>query len=132
MPQRVGSVLLSGFAALALVLAAVGIVGVVSYTIREQRRAIGVRMALGAGRDRIVRQVVRSMLSPIVIGLSAGLVGTLLLDDAVETFLYGVSPGDPVTYGAIAAGLAVVALLATLVPAREAARVDPMRVMRAE
>jgi predicted permease len=132
MPQRVGSVLLSGFAILALVLAAVGIVGVVSYTIREQRRAIGVRMALGAGRERIVAQVVRGMIPPVLLGLGAGFVGTLLLDDAAEAFLYGITPGDPPTYAAIGVGLAAVAILATLLPAREAARVDPMRVMRAE
>jgi hypothetical protein len=132
MPQRLGAVLLSGFGLLAVLLASLGIAGVVSYGVREQRRAIGVRLALGAPRGQVLRLVARGMAVPVAAGLAAGVFVASLLDDAVERFLYGVVPGDPVTYAAIATGLALVALLATLLPAREATRVDPLRVLRSE
>jgi len=132
MPQRMGALLLSAFAILALVLAAVGIAGVVSYTVSRQRRSIGVRMALGARRDQVVRMVLGGMMGPLAIGLLAGLAAAAVLDDALERFLYGVSPGDAATYVAIAVGLAVVALAATLLPARAAARIDPVEVLNAE
>ncbi|MGE0160524.1 MAG: ADOP family duplicated permease [Gemmatimonadales bacterium] len=132
MPQRLGSALLSAFSLLALALASIGIAGVVSYGVREQRRAIGVRLALGAARGQVVRMVVSSMAAPVVAGLVLGLAAASLLDDVLERFLYGVTPGDPLTYAGIAATLPAVALLAMLLPAREATRIDPLKALRAE
>jgi predicted permease len=132
MPQRLGSTLLSAFSLLALVLASVGIAGVVSYGVREQRRSIGVRIALGARRGQVLRLVVAGMAWPVVIGLLVGLGTAGLLDDSVERFLYGVTPGDVVTYAAISLSVPLVALGATLVPAREATRVDPLEALRSE
>ncbi len=132
MPQRLGTALLAGFGVLALLLAAIGIAGVVSYTVREQRRSIGVRLALGARANQVVGMVVRRMTGPVALGLAVGIVVARLLDSSVERFLYGVTPGDPLTYASIAAGLAAVALIAMLVPAREATKVDPLRVLRSE
>ena len=132
MPQRVGSVLLSGFGALALLLSAVGVFGLVSYTVREQRRAIGVRMAVGARRSDVVREVALGMVAPLVIGLTLGLMGGMLVDDAAARFLYGVAPGDPVTYGAIAGALFTAMVISTILPARQAAHIDAMRALRSE
>jgi predicted permease len=132
MPQRLGATLLSGFGLLAALLAALGIAGVVSYGVREQRRAIGVRLALGATSGQVVRGVARGMATPIGVGLAVGVVAAALLDDAVEGFLYGVVPGDPLTYVTIAALLATIAAAATLLPAREATRVDPLQALRSD
>jgi len=132
MPQRMGALLLSAFALLALLLAAVGIAGVVSYTVGQQRRAIGIRMALGARRNQVVGLVLRGMATPLSIGLVSGLTAAIVLDGALERFLYGVAPGDVPTYAGIAAGLVVVALAATLLPARAATRIDPVEVLNAE
>jgi predicted lysophospholipase L1 biosynthesis ABC-type transport system permease subunit len=132
MPQRLGSTLLSAFGLLALVLASIGIAGVVSYGVREQRRSIGVRIALGARRGQVLWMVVGGMAWPVGIGLAVGLGAAGLLDNAVERFLYGVTPGDIVTFGAIGLGVPLVALGATLVPAREATRVDPLEALRSE
>jgi predicted permease len=132
MPQRLGATLLSGFGALALLLASIGIAGVVSYTVREQRRSIGVRIALGARATQVLGMVVRGMSRPIMLGLGVGIVVARLLDRSIEPFLYDVTPGDVLTYVTIAAGLGAVALIATLVPAREAAKLDPLRVIKSE
>ena len=132
MPQRVGSVFLSGFGVLALVLATVGIFGLISYTVREQRRAIALRMALGAGRGKVIGEVAREVVLPAGAGLTLGLAASLVLDDALATFLYGVSPGDLATYSAAGGVLALAVLFSTLLPARQAARVDAMQVLRSE
>jgi putative ABC transport system permease protein len=130
MPQRLGSALLSAFSALALLLASIGIAGVVSHGVREQRRAIGVRLALGAPRSQVLRMVATGVALPVAVGLGIGLGLASLLDDGVERFLYGVTPGDRLTYVAILVGLPVVAALAVLIPAREATRVDPLEALR--
>lgn len=132
MPQRLGALLLSAFGILSLVLATVGIVGVVSYRVREQRRAIGIRMALGARREQVLWQVMRGAARPLAVGLLIGIVGALALQGTVSGFLFGVPASDPLTYAAVAALLGAVAFLATLVPARAAARVDPVQVLKAE
>jgi predicted lysophospholipase L1 biosynthesis ABC-type transport system permease subunit len=132
MPQRVGSVFLSGFGVLALVLATVGIFGLISYTVREQRRAIAVRMALGASRRRVIGEVAREVVLPAGAGLTLGLAASLVFDDALATFLYGVSPGDVASYAAAGSALALAVLFSTLLPARQAARVDAMQVLRSE
>jgi predicted permease len=132
MPQRLGTTLLAGFSVLSLLLASIGIAGVVSYSVREQRRSIGVRLALGARANQVVGMVVGRMTGPVALGLAVGIVAARLLDSNVERFLYGVTPGDPLTYASIAAGITAVALIAMLVPAREASKVDPLRVLRSE
>jgi predicted permease len=132
MPQRMGTTLLTLFGALALILAAVGIYGVVSYTVARQAREIGIRIAIGATRFAIVRGVARGMALPVLLGLAVGAVAALALGRTVESFMFRVDPQDPLTYGAIALVLIVVALAATLLPAGRAAKLDPMRVLTTE
>jgi predicted permease len=132
MPQRMGAALLSGFGLLALLLAALGIAGVVSFTVNQKRRDIGVRMALGAGGTQVVGLLLGSMARPIVLGLVVGLVTARVLARTVESFMFRVDATDPGTYGLIAFGLVIVAALATLLPARRATRIDPIQVLKAE
>ena len=132
MPERLGSVLLTMFGVLALVLASIGIYGVVSYGVRRQARDIGIRIALGATAPSIVRTVVTSIAAPILAGLILGGAVALLLSRTVESFMFGVPPHDPLVFGAIASLLVAVALVATLIPASRAARLDPMRVLITE
>jgi len=129
---RFYSVLLGAFAALALVLAALGVYGVLAYAVRERAREMGLRMALGATAGRVMRGVVRQGLAPVAVGLALGLAGAAGLSRLVETVFFGVQPGDPLTYLAVAALLALIATAACLVPAWWATRVDPMRTLRAE
>jgi putative ABC transport system permease protein len=125
-------VLLGIFAGLAAVLAAIGIFGVTSYAVSQRTREIGIRMALGADRVIVLRQVVggatRLAGAGILVGLAAGLVFTRLL----AGLLYGVSATDPWTFAAVAVAFGAIAALAALVPARRAARVDPVVALRAE
>ncbi|GMR12613.1 MAG: ABC transporter permease [Gemmatimonadota bacterium] len=130
--QRMGAVLLSAFGVLALILAGVGIAGVVAYSVSRQRRDIGVRIALGAADTDIFSMVVKGMGGPILIGLGGGLGLALSLARTMEGFLFQVSATDPLTFLAISAGLATVAVLATIIPARQATRVDPLTVLKAE
>lgn len=130
--QRMGAVLLSAFGLLALVLAGVGIAGVVAFTVNRQKRDIGVRIALGAtGRD-IRSMVVKGMAGPIAVGIVGGLALALSLTSTVESFLFQVSATDPLTFVGISFGLVVVTVFAILVPARQATRVDPVRVLKTE
>lgn len=132
MPQRMGAALLSGFGLLALLLAAVGIAGVVSFSVNQKRRDIGVRMALGADRGRVVWQLFGSMAGPIVFGLAIGLITARALTRTVESFMFRVDATEPGMYGLIALGMVAVAALAILVPARRATRIDPIEVLKAE
>lgn len=132
MPQRMGATLLTLFGALALLLAAVGIYGVVSHTVSRTRREIGLRIALGAGRGRVVGTVARGIMAPVLLGLAAGVGAALGLTRLTESFMYGVRPNDPLTFGLIIGLLGAVALASALVPARRAARVDPAGVLREE
>ncbi len=129
MPQRMGAALLGAFALLALLLSAVGIYGVVGHSVSQRTREIGIRMALGADRHRIVGMVARGVFVPVVAGVAAGLGGALLLSGAVRSFLYGVSPADPISFGLVVAVLACISALAAWLPARRAARVDPVRAL---
>jgi predicted permease len=124
--------LLAAFAVVALVLAAIGVFGVMSYVVGQRTREIGVRIALGAGGRTVVAETVRRALAPVVIGVVVGIVGALALSRTIATLLYDVTPGDPLTYGTVAAVLASVAVLAAWVPARRASRVDPVIALRAE
>ena len=124
--------LLGGFAGLALLLAAIGTYGVLSYMVTERRREIGIRMALGAERGSVLGQVLKQGLLLAGIGVAAGLVGALGLTRLVTSLLFGVQPTDPLTISAVVGTIAVVAAAASLVPAWRASRVDPIVVLRDE
>ncbi|HUG54713.1 MAG TPA: ABC transporter permease [Vicinamibacteria bacterium] len=124
--------LLGAFALVALMLAAVGIHGVTAYAVSRRTREIGLRMALGARREDVLRLVLGQAMMVTVIGLAAGTAGALALRRLVASMLYGVTPGDPATFAAVAALLALVALGAGYVPARRAAGVDPAVALRSE
>jgi predicted permease len=126
------TMLLGGFATLALVLAAVGVFGVVSYTVAQRRREIGIRIALGADRSSVTRLVVSRGMALVLVGIFPGIVCAYGLARLMETLLYGVSSLDPTVLVATAALLCGVALLACLIPARRAASVDPMTALRQE
>jgi putative ABC transport system permease protein len=127
-----GGLLLTLFSSLALILAAVGIYGVVGYTVTRQAREIGIRMAMGArGRD-IILSVVRGITVPIVLGLGSGLAAALLLGGTVAAFMYGVAPRDPLTFGLTLALFSTVAVIAMVLPARRALRLDPITVLSSE
>lgn len=130
--QRFTMVLMAGFALLALVLAAVGIYGVVSYAVSEQIREIGIRLALGAGAGGVRAWVLRNSLRPAGIGLGVGLGLAALLAGFLRSILFGVAPLDPLTFGVIAPVLALVAVGAILVPATRASRVEPLEALRSE
>jgi putative ABC transport system permease protein len=129
---RLNTVLLAAFAALALILATVGIYGVMSYTVSQRTREIGVRMALGAGRAEVLRGVLAQGAGRAFAGIAIGLAGSLILTRFLSTLLFGVRATDPVTYIGVAALLSVVAFLASYTPARRATRVDPMAALRCE
>jgi putative ABC transport system permease protein len=124
--------LIGAFAVMALVLAAVGLYGVLSYTVSQSTNEIGLRMALGAQQTTVVGTVVRSALATALVGIGVGLVAAYALTRTIASFLYGVSPTDPATALAVAGVLLLVAGLAALVPAMRAASVNPMTALRAE
>ncbi|MGH9311780.1 MAG: FtsX-like permease family protein, partial [Vicinamibacterales bacterium] len=120
------------FAAVALVLAAVGIFGVMSFVVAQRRREIGIRMALGAAPRSILGMIVGQALGLAAVSAALGLVGALALGRAMRTLLFATGPADPMTLGAVTIGLGVLALVASAVPAIRAARVDPALAMRSE
>jgi len=124
--------LLSIFAALAVVLAVVGIYGVIAYTVQQRTREIGIRIALGASRERVVAMVVRRGLILALAGIALGSAGAYAVSRVLQSLLFGVGARDPFTFLAVVALLGGVALLASWLPARRAARVDPLAAMRAE
>ena len=130
--QRFLSQLLGLFAAVALVLAAVGTYGILSYLVTERQREIGIRMALGAGRGQVVRLVLGEGLTMAAIGIVLGIAGAFALSRLITSLLYGVSPADPLTFVTVAGVIAVVAMAACIVPTRRATRVDPLTAIRAE
>jgi predicted permease len=132
MPQRMGAVLLTLFGTLALLLAAIGIYGVVGYTVAKETRTIGIRIALGAGRREVVRLIVRGMAVPVVLGLITGVAAALALSRAVESLMFGVSSKDPLTLAAVSLVLGGVAIVAMLIPARRASQIKPMEALRME
>ncbi len=130
--QRFYMLLLTVFAAVALALAAIGIFGVLSYAVSQRTREIGIRMALGAQGHSVVHLIVGQAMVLVGCGVAAGLVAALLLSQTLAKMLFGVTPTDPVTYAAVAAVLAAVALVASYLPAHRATRVDPIVALRAE
>jgi ABC-type antimicrobial peptide transport system permease subunit len=124
--------LLGAFAGLALLLAAIGTYGVLSYMVAERRREIGIRMALGAERGSVIGQVLKQGLVLAGIGVVAGLAGAFGLTRLVTSLLFGVQPTDPLTMGVVVATIAVVAAVASMLPAWRASRVDPIVVLRDE
>jgi putative ABC transport system permease protein len=131
-PQRLLATLLSLFAGLALLLAMTGTYGVMSNSVAQRRQEIGIRMALGAESRDVLKLILRQGLALALIGIGIGLLVSLALTRLMKGMLYGVSPNDPLIYAALAALLTIVTLLAALVPARRAAKVDPMVALRSE
>ena len=132
MPQRLGTTLLGWFSTLALALAVVGGYGAVAYVVTQRTREIGIRMALGAPSSAVVRLVLANSMLAVGVGLAVGLVGAYALTRFTAPFLFGIAPRDPWTLAAVTAGVFVATLLATAPPARRAAHLDPMDVLRAE
>jgi putative ABC transport system permease protein len=130
--RRFPALLLSGFAALALTLAAVGIIGVVSYSVTQRTQEIGIRMAMGAARGDVLRLILSGSMGWVLVGIAVGVVASLGLTRLLGTLLYGVRPGNPLVLASVSIVLASVALLASYIPARRASRVDPMVALRYE
>ncbi|MBU6401613.1 MAG: ABC transporter permease [Verrucomicrobia bacterium] len=130
--QRMAATLLVLLGVLALLLAAMGIYGVMAYVVSQRTHEIGIRMALGARQGEVLELIIAQGMRLAGIGVAAGVVGAVLVTRWLASFLYGVSPFDPVTFIGVALLLALVALLACWLPARRAARVDPMEALRCE
>jgi predicted permease len=130
--QRFLSLMLGIFAAVALLLAAIGTYGVLSYMISERHREIGIRMALGAGNSQVIGLVLKQGITIAAVGIVVGVGGALALSRITQSLLYGVDPADPATFGAVVGVIAVVATAACLIPMRRATRVDPLTAIRAD
>src|SRR5271157_950526 len=131
-PRRFKLILLGSFAILAVVLGAVGLYGVMSYAVTERTHEIGIRMALGAERNHVLKLVIGQGFKLTLMGVGLGVAGALALTRFLSSLLYGVKPTDPLTFGAVSLILVAVALLASYIPARRAAKVDPMVALRHE
>jgi putative ABC transport system permease protein len=129
---RFYAILLGSFAAIALIIAALGIYGVISYAVSQRTRELGIRIALGAQSDRVVRLVIGHGLTLTLVGILIGVAGAYLLTRLIASLLFGVAPADPLTFTAVAIVFISVACIASYLPARRAAAVDPIIAMRAE
>jgi putative ABC transport system permease protein len=130
--RRLSTIILTVFASVALVLAAIGVYGVVANAVTDRTREIGIRMALGARRTSVVRLLVSEGVGTVLVGSAVGVVIAALATRAIEHLLFQVTAHDPTTFTAVVAILVVTALVASAVPARRAARIDPMRALRTE
>jgi putative ABC transport system permease protein len=128
--RRFSMLMLGGFAVIAMLLAVIGIYGVISYSVEQRTHEIGVRLALGASSGQVLWLVLRQGMLLGILGITLGLAGALALTRLMSGLLYGVNAADPLTFGAVSLVLAGIALLAQLLPARRAARVDPMIALR--
>jgi predicted permease len=131
-PERLNAALFSSFALLALLIAAIGVLGVLAFTVSQRTREFGVRMALGAQRTQVLGMVLGEGALLAVIAVIGGGLAAVFLSRFLADLLFGVTPTDPATYVAVGAALALVALVAAYVPARRATRVDPMEALRSE
>ena len=130
--RRFPMFLAASFAVFSLVLASLGICGVVGYSVEQRRQELGIRIALGADLRRLTRMVLRQGLVPVVLGLVTGLVAAIFVGRLISSLLFGVSEHDPATLLVVVLLVGVVAILASYIPARRASRVDPMVVLRYE
>jgi len=128
----VAAIVLSVFAGAAVLLAAIGLYGIIAQSVSERRQEIGVRMALGATPDQILRMFLRHGLIVGAIGIGAGIAGAVAAGKSLASLVFGVTVTDPVTLGTVAALLITVTLLAGYIPARSATRLDPMTALRSE
>ncbi|MHC4517051.1 MAG: FtsX-like permease family protein [Planctomycetota bacterium] len=131
-PQRFTVVLLGLFAGIALTLASVGVYGLLQYSTAQQTHDLGIRMALGARRADVLGGVLKQGLKLALVGVALGLAGALTLTRVLSSLLYDVTPTDPLTLVCVSLVLTAVALLASYLPARRAAKVDPMQALRYE
>jgi len=129
---RFNGLLFGSFAAIALLLAMVGVYGVIAFTVARRTQEIGIRMALGADAPRVVRMILRDALIPTSLGIASGLAAAMAASRYLASLLYDIKPTDPATYILASLALAAVGFAAALMPARRAARVDPMHVLRSE
>ena len=131
-PRRTNTLLIATFGVLAVILAALGVYAVISYGVAQRTREIGIRMALGAQVSDVLRMVVREGLLLAVVGVAIGLGAAWALSRLMESLLFGISARDPFTFIASPVVLLALALIATLIPARAATRVDPAKAVREE
>jgi putative ABC transport system permease protein len=129
---RFYAILLGSFAGIALLIAALGIYGVISYAVSQRTRELGIRIALGAQRERVVRLVIGQGLTLTLLGIVLGVAGAVVLTRLISSLLFGVAAADPLTFISVAVLFVLVACLASYLPARRAAGVDPIIAMRAE
>jgi putative ABC transport system permease protein len=130
--QNFNMLLLSVFAGIALVLAAIGIYGLMSYSVEQQTAELGIRMALGAGKPDLFRLILKQGMTPALIGVGSGLVLGLLATRVLAKLLFGVKPNDPFSFAAVAVVLTAVALVSVYIPARRAMSLDPLIALRQE
>jgi putative ABC transport system permease protein len=131
-PARITTVLAAVLGGFALLLATIGIYGVVSYAVSRRIREIGLRVALGAGRRDVLRLILNGAMRPVILGLVLGVAACAAVSRVLSAVLYGVSPLDPIAFIAVTLFLFGVALLASFLPARRATRIDPMEALRYE
>jgi putative ABC transport system permease protein len=128
--ERLTMVLLIGFAALALLMAAIGVFGVTAYSVAQRTHELGIRMALGAGRGSVLALVLRQEMSACLVGIVVGVIGATLLSSLLQSLLFGVAARDTFTLALAAAVLLAVTMIACVIPARRATRVDPITALR--
>ena len=131
-PAHTTGVLLSAFGAIALLLAMTGLYGVISYSVTRRTSEIGIRMALGADRHKVMRLILRQGMSLSLIGIATGLLISLAVTRVLSDLLYGIKPNDPLTFFAVTLFLVAVAVVACLLPASRAASIEPMQALRTE